>query len=240
MTYGGSWPLVRITGTAIQTPPFQQRVQLLLHHTLVALRIGLFAMSNDASPARAEKFVVSDDVAQRFKQLMLPELDAAYNFARFLCRNPDVAQDIVQDAYIKALKGFELYRGGNPRAWIFAIIRNCFYDWQKDHRHKLHVEADMQIADLEEDVTAQIASDDDTPEAALMRKSQSQSAQAVLTSLPQPLREILVLREIEELSYREVADTLALPIGTVMSRLARARKEFALAWTRHCAAEAKP
>ncbi len=219
--------------------PDWPRLRMILRRALTNLRVGAFAVTDHSANTEAGNFSVTEDVALRFKQLMLPELDAAYNFARYLAKNPDVAQDIVQDAYIKALKGFELYRGGSPRAWIFAIIRNCFYDWQKHHRQKLNMEVDLQSDGQEEDVIASIASPDDSPETTLLRKTQSQSAQKVLASLSQPLREILVLREIEDLSYREVAETLALPIGTVMSRLARARKEFAGSWARHCALENK-
>jgi len=232
-------PFSPLSGAEWPSAPDWPHLRVILRRALANLGPAAIAMI-DQSASSAQKFMVTEDMAQRFKQLMLPELDAAYNFARYLAKNPDVAQDIVQDAYIKALRGFELYRGGNTRAWIFAIIRNCFYDWQRQHRQKLNMEVDVQADDQEEDVIASIASPDDSPETALMRKSQSQSAQQVLGALSQPLREILVLREIEELSYREVAETLDLPIGTVMSRLARARKEFASSWARHCALEDKP
>jgi RNA polymerase sigma factor (sigma-70 family) len=201
--------------------------------------IGSLAMSVTIAAASPATHSISEDVASRFRQTILPELDAAYNFARFLTKNPDAAQDIVQEAFLKALRGFEAFRGGDPRSWIFAIVRNCYHDWQRDRRRKLNLEVEIQDDDQEEDLVASIVSDEDTPEMALLRKSEAQSARLVLMAMPRPLREILVLRELEGLSYREIAEATALPIGTVMSRLARARKEFAAAWSKRHALEAK-
>jgi RNA polymerase sigma factor (sigma-70 family) len=201
--------------------------------------IGSLVISATTAAASQGAPAISEEVASRFRQTILPELDPAYNFARFLTKNPDAAQDIVQQAFLKALKGFEAFRGGDPRSWIFAIVRNCYHDWQRDRRRKLNLEVEMQDDDQEEDFVASIVSDEDTPEMALLRKSEAQSARLVLMAMPRPLREILVLRELEGLSYREIAETTALPIGTVMSRLARARKEFAAAWLKRHAPEAK-
>jgi RNA polymerase sigma factor (sigma-70 family) len=194
------------------------------------------ATTSAASPGKPS---ISEDIARQFRQTILPELEPAYNFARFLTKNPDAAQDIAQEAFLKALRGFEAFRGGDPRSWIFAIVRNCYHDWQRDRRRKLNLEVEIQDDDQEKDFVGSIISDEDSPEMALLRKSEAQSARVVLMAMSRPLREILVLRELESLSYREIAETTALPIGTVMSRLARARKEFAAAWVERCALETK-
>lgn len=171
-----------------------------------------------------------DDLAHRFRQSVLPELDAAYSFARFLCKDGDVAHDIVQDAFLKAFRAFGGFKGGDTRAWVFAIVRNCYRDWMLGRRRVGRIETKPIEEDGEESAIERIASDDDTPEASLLRKTEAEAVRLVLMAMPRPLREILVLREIEDLSYREIADITTLPIGTVMSRLARARKEFARAW----------
>ena len=173
---------------------------------------------------------LAGDAFSEFRRLVLPQLDAAYNFARFLARDADAAQDIVQDAFLKAYRGFNGYRGGDARAWLFTIVRNCYHDWQLERRRKLHFEVALEDGSEADDQAIDPASDEDTPEAALIRKTESETVRAVLYSLPRPLREILVLRELEDLSYREIAEVTALPIGTVMSRIARARNALGEAW----------
>jgi RNA polymerase sigma factor (sigma-70 family) len=171
-----------------------------------------------------------DDSLARFKQNIVPQLDAAYNFARFLSRDADAAQDIVQEAFLRAYRSFAGYRGGDARAWIFAIVRNCYHSRLMDRRRKSRLEVDAKGKGDSEEVILNISSDEDTPEAMLVRKAESQTVRFILNMMPRALREILVLRELEELSYRQIADITALPIGTVMSRLARARKAFGDAW----------
>jgi RNA polymerase sigma factor (sigma-70 family) len=171
-----------------------------------------------------------DDTLARFKQNIVPQLDAAYNFARFLSRDADAAQDIVQEAFLRAYRSFAGYRGGDARAWIFTIVRNCYHSWLMDRRRKSRLEVNPK-SDSEE-VILNISSDEDTPEALLVRKAESQAVRFILNMMPRALREILVLRELEQLSYRQISDIIALPIGTVMSRLARARKVFGDAWGR--------
>jgi RNA polymerase sigma factor (sigma-70 family) len=178
----------------------------------------------------------ADATLARFKQNVLPQLDAAYNFARFLSRDADGAQDIVQEAFLRAYRGFAAYRGGDIRAWIFTIVRNCYHSWQMDRRRKSRLEVDHHGENDSEEFVFNISSDEDTPETMLMRKAESQTVRLILDKLPRPLREILVLRELEELSYRQISDITALPIGTVMSRLARSRRAFADAWDRAAAA----
>ena len=190
--------------------------------------------ADDFPHSMADAVNGSDDLLQRFRHLVLPELDAAYNFARFLSRDADAAQDIVQNAYLRAFRAFDTYRGGALRAWLLTIVRNCYHDWLRDHRRKSAVEIHAAASDDADDRSdggiEEIASLDDTPEAALLRKTESQRVRAILNRIAPPLREVLVLREIEGLSYREIAAIAAVPAGTVMSRLARARKEFSEIW----------
>jgi len=176
----------------------------------------------------------SNDKYGRFQREIVPHLDAAYNFARFLSRNPDAAQDIVQDSFLRAYRGFDGYQGGDARAWIFSIVRNCYHNWLLEGRRKARLEVEIHHRDDASDFSIDdVASDDDTPETALLRSSEAGKVRSVLNLLPRSLREVLVLRELEGLSYREIAQTSALPIGTVMSRLARARDHFASVWQSH-------
>lgn len=171
----------------------------------------------------------------RFKRDIVPQLDAAYSFARFLSRNADAAEDIVQEAFLRAYRSFAGYRGGDARAWIFAIVRNCYRSWLMDRRRKARLEVDYRGEGDSEELISKIASDEITPEEMLVRKTEAQTVRLVLNAMPRPFREILVLREIEELSYHQISAVTALPIGTVMSRLARARKAFGDAWRREVA-----
>lgn len=167
----------------------------------------------------------------RFRREIVPHLDSAYNFARFLSRDPDAAQDIVQETFLRAYRSFDGYQGGDARAWIFSIVRNCYHNWLLEGRRKARLEVDVHrrcgAADFSVD---EVASDDDTPETALLRRSQADNVRTVLNKLARSLREVLVLRELEGLSYRQIADASSLPIGTVMSRLARARTQFESLW----------
>jgi RNA polymerase sigma factor (sigma-70 family) len=173
----------------------------------------------------------ANETLARFQRDIVPQLDAAYNFARFLSRDADAAQDIVQEAFLRAYRGFDGYQGGDARAWIFAIVRNCYHNWLLDRRRKAALEVDVHGRDdADENAIDKVASDEDSPETTLLRRAESGAVRLVLNRLPRPLREILVLRELEGLSYRQIADIAALPIGTVMSRLARARTRFESAW----------
>jgi RNA polymerase sigma-70 factor (ECF subfamily) len=173
----------------------------------------------------------ANDRYDRFHREIVPHLDAAYNFARFLSRNPDAAQDIVQESFLRAYRGFDRYQGGDARAWIFSIVRNCYHNWLLEGRRKARLEVDVHHRDDGSDFSVEdVASENDTPEAALLRSSEAGRVRGVLNQLPRALREVLVLRELEGLSYREIAQTAALPIGTVMSRLARAREHFEAVW----------
>ena len=153
----------------------------------------------------------------RFEALVLPHLDAGYNLARWLARNPQDAEDVVQDACMRALKYIGSLRGGDARAWFLAIVRHAFYDWYKRNRPAEMVPDDGIAGDLTIDPAAI------DPEQAALRSAESRSLSEAITQLPMAFREVLILRELEDLSYKEIAHVAGIPIGTVMSRLARAR-----------------
>jgi RNA polymerase sigma factor (sigma-70 family) len=143
---------------------------------------------------------------------MLPHMDAAYSLARYLTRDPVAADDVVQEAFLRAYRGFDGWRGGAPRAWLLAIVRNCFLA----ARHHAGVTAPLDEAEA-------VPFDAPTPEEALIGQDEAARLRREIERLPTVFREVLVLRELEELSYKEIATVVDAPIGTVMSRLARAR-----------------
>jgi RNA polymerase sigma-70 factor (ECF subfamily) len=175
----------------------------------------------------------SAETMRRFGEVALPHADAAYNLARRLTRGSDAAEDIVQDAFVRALAGFGAFWGGDARAWLLTIVRNRFYDWLRERRRGATAPLAMAGAfdeggeDAAQDYTDL---DADTPETELLRKDQAMSMRALIDRLPTRLREVLVLREMEDLSYREIAEITGSPIGSVMSRLARARAALGDAW----------
>jgi RNA polymerase sigma factor (sigma-70 family) len=158
------------------------------------------------------------DGEQNFREIMLPHMDAAYNFARYLACDSVAAEDIVQAAFLRALRSFASFRGEAPKAWLFAIVRNCFLDSVKGARDTIALD------DAGEEKGETGGVDHETPEAILARKRDAERLRDTIESLPEPFREAIVLRELEELSYREIAMIAGVPIGTVMSRLARARR----------------
>jgi RNA polymerase sigma factor (sigma-70 family) len=211
---------------------FGLRIAMAGHRAVAALatisRPAESASGRMAAPARSGG---ANDTLVRFQRDIVPQLDAAYNFARFLSRDADAAQDIVQEAFLRAYRSFDGYQGGDARAWIFAIVRNCYHNWLLDRRRKAVIEVDVHSKDNpEENAIDNVPSDEDSPETSLLRRAESGAVRLVLNRLPRPLREILVLRELEGLSYRQIAEIAGLPIGTVMSRLARARTQFESAW----------
>src|SRR5580700_11394252 len=154
-----------------------------------------------------------------FEELAMPLFDSLYNFARWLAQNSNDAEDLVQEAYLKALRSFALFQPGtNFRAWMFQILRNTFLS----SRSKL--ERRMTVAMDSEEEGPELAVERETPETILMNRSNSQLVQRAIDDLPVHYREALLLCEVEEMSYQEIAEILLIPIGTVMSRLARARR----------------
>lgn len=157
--------------------------------------------------------------AVRFEEVVLPHLPAAYNLARWLLRSDQDAEDAVQEAYLRAFKFFGGYRGGESRTWLLTIVRNTCYSWLQRNRSR---ELTVPIDEAQEDLTLDFAN----PELRLVRDADALMVREALAELPLEFREVMVMRELEELSYKEIAAVADLPIGTVMSRLARGRKRL--------------
>jgi len=164
-----------------------------------------------------------------FEQTVLPHLDAAYNLARWLAGNDHDAQDVAQEASLRAFRFFGNFRGENPRAWLLTIVRNTFYTWLRQNRPPENtVEIDDETLAMEDLSTNVPAVDPQFADADAVRRA--------IAALPVEFREIVILREMEGFSYKEIADLAGVPIGTVMSRLARARRQLQV----RLAAEFKP
>jgi len=157
---------------------------------------------------------------------VLPHLDAAYNLARWLMRDGEAAEDVLQEAMVRALTYFASFKGINPRAWLLQIVRNTAYGSMALNRG---VETVPIAEESDEAIAVELVSSDDDPETALLRTRESRQVRALVAALPVELRETLVLREFEEFSYKEIAEATQTPIGTVMSRLWRARQLLAQA-----------
>jgi RNA polymerase sigma-70 factor (ECF subfamily) len=160
---------------------------------------------------------------ERFREIMLPHMDAAYTFAAYLARNPTTAEDVVQEAFVRALRGFAGWRGDNPRAWLLAIVRTCHLDTVRGRLDPLRGAADVDAIDDHDTVHCEPEALEDRA----ARMSESVMLRQTIENLPEPFRETLVLRELEQLSYKEIAAITEVPVGTVMSRLARARTMLA-------------
>ncbi len=164
------------------------------------------------------------DHRQRFEALALPHLDAAYNLARWLSRSPFDADDIVQEAMLRAFRGFERLRNEDVRPWLLTIVRNCWRDSAAQRHRRGHdplpTEADG----------AELIFEGSDAETKAVLASEARRVRAAIAALPDDYREVLILREMEDFSYREIADAVGTPIGTVMSRLARARAALKDKW----------
>jgi RNA polymerase sigma-70 factor, ECF subfamily len=157
----------------------------------------------------------------RFAEVFLPHLIDAFRLARWIAGSRADAEDIVQEASMRAFKNIRGFSGGDPRAWVLTIVRNTSYSWLAKNRPKVLVLSE----DLDQRARERIEQEDpQTPETALIAKLEAQKVRKAMASLPVPFREVLVLREIHDLDYHTIAEVAALPIGTVMSRLARARR----------------
>src|SRR5205823_12673746 len=159
----------------------------------------------------------------RFEQAVLPQLDAAYNLARWLTRNGSDAEDVVQDACERALKYFGAFRGGDAKAWFLTVVRHACYDWLKRNRPAEIVPGDQETIESVPDLTAA------TPEQMALRNASSSALAEAIAALPLGYREVLILRELEELPYREIARVVDIPIGRSEER--RVGKECGSRWS---------
>lgn len=164
--------------------------------------------------------------AERFGQVVLPHLHAAYNLARWLCRNDHDAEDIVQEASLRAFRFFDGFHGENARAWFLTIVRNATYTWLQQNRgDEQNAPFDDELHSAQESASVTVLSQPDSnPEAILARDDDRGLVNRALEMLPAEFREVLILRELEDLSYKEISSVAGVPMGTVMSRLARARR----------------
>lgn len=168
----------------------------------------------------------ADPDSQRFRTVVLPHLADAYGLARWLTGNRADAEDVVQDACLRAHRALGGFTGSNARAWVLTIVRHAAYDWLRKNRSATVVAVD-DLAALEQALPVRDpAQGAETPEAALIAKTEGARLEAAIAGLPPLFRETLVLRDVQGLNYREIAEVTGVPIGTVMSRLARARRHL--------------
>jgi len=191
------------------------------------MHTGLFhdpVVTGAGQPPIRRGAVDRGDNRTRFANVVIPHLDDAYSVARWVTGNRADAEDVVQEACLRAFRGIGGFTGGNGRAWVLTIVRNAAYDWLRKNRAPAVVHVD----DLEAVERMRLADDAapaaDNPEAALIARADEVKLEAAIASLPAIFRETLVLRDVHGLDYREIATITGVPIGTVMSRLARARR----------------
>jgi RNA polymerase sigma-70 factor (ECF subfamily) len=165
-----------------------------------------------------------DDNA-RFRSVVMPHIDDAYRLAHWLTGNRTDAEDVVQDATLRAFRAIRAFAGGSARSWLLSIVRNTAYSWLRKNRPTAVITVeDLEAVELEHAEPSD--PNGETPEGALIAKVDAEQLRAAIAALPAPFRETLVLRDIEGLDYREIAEATEVPIGTVMSRLARARRRL--------------
>jgi RNA polymerase sigma factor (sigma-70 family) len=160
----------------------------------------------------------------RFDAVMLPHLDAAYNLARWLSGSPTDADDVVQEAFLRAFRFFDGYEGDNPRAWLLAIVRNTWFtEWRRQHNRADSTPYDDSL-NVDDQLPGWADESGDDPEKLAVRQDETELVHRALATLPVEYREVIVLRELEDMSYKDVAAVAGIPMGTVMSRLSRARR----------------
>jgi RNA polymerase sigma-70 factor (ECF subfamily) len=170
----------------------------------------------------------NEERARRFRDAVLPCLDEAYTLATYLMRNRTDAEDAVQECFLRALRHFDSWRGGAIKPWLFAILRNVCYA-ELGHRHRQQVPTDFaDDAHLAEQACWQ--EQQAVPDTEFVTRQEGAAVRRLIDQLPPPFREAILLREFNELSYREIADVTGVPVGTVMSRLSRARAMFVAGW----------
>jgi RNA polymerase sigma-70 factor, ECF subfamily len=182
--------------------------------------------SADAKPAGG---LGSEQDRERFRSVVLPYLPDAYSLARWLTGNRADAEDVVQEACLQALRGIAGFAGVNARAWLLTIVRRAAYGWLRENRASTLVMVDDLVALEEQQSKPSFPSGEgssETPEMALIAKADAVRLESAIAALPLPFREALILRDVQEMDYREIAEVTRVPIGTVMSRLARARRRL--------------
>jgi RNA polymerase sigma-70 factor (ECF subfamily) len=155
---------------------------------------------------------------EMFEEVILPHLNAAHNLARWLMRNDQDAQDVVQESYLRAFRFFDSFRGGDGKSWLLAVVRNTCFTWRRHEKRSTQEPFD--------EVTHSANVHEANQEDSLMQASKMRVLRDCIEMLPPEFREIIVMRELEEMSYRQISDVACLPVGTVMSRLSRARKRL--------------
>jgi RNA polymerase sigma-70 factor (ECF subfamily) len=186
-------------------------------------------MAGNPLMARDAAYGGEDGRAERFKALALPYLDEVYTLARYLLRNASDADDAVQDCYLRAFRHFDTFRGGPIKPWLLAILRNACHATYAGSVKLVYTADDAGAFDNLQ-VRPIWREDNETPEQTILRQHVSDTMQRLIGELPEEFKEVIVLREINELSYRDIATVIEAPIGTVMSRLARGRKLLRDAW----------
>lgn len=191
--------------------------------TIACYAPAFLAVAAEAAGCTDEKSVKSQSstsprVEAEFERIFLPHLDAAWNLARLLMRNSQDAEDVVQESYLRALRSFSGFRGESSRAWLLAIVRNTCFTWMRSNRER----ADQ--TEFREEIHAVAAA---TPETQSLSRERSDAVSRCIQQLPTDFREAIILRELQQMSYREIAEITGVPSGTVMSRLARARSRLA-------------
>ena len=166
--------------------------------------------------------MIDDAQLRRFERLALPHLDAAYNLARWLTRNDDDARDVVQEATLRGMRYFAAFRGDNARPWLLQVVRHACFDWMRANR-PAEAASFGHVDDILREIAGPAA---DEPLAVALRVEERARVNAALAALPVAYREVLVLREMEDLPYNDIARIIDAPVGTVMSRLSRARGQM--------------
>jgi len=180
--------------------------------------------SNQVPAQGGTERMADEDDGKRFTRIALPHLGDAYSLARWITGNRTDAEDVVQEACLRAFRSIRSMTSDNPRAWILTIVRNTAYTWLRKNRRLTLVEVEsLEVAELAQAVPGDVTME--TPESALIAKADAAQLEAAISVISAPLREALVLRDIHGLSYREIAEVTGVPIGTVMSRLARGRSQ---------------
>ncbi|MGA7431085.1 MAG: sigma-70 family RNA polymerase sigma factor [Xanthobacteraceae bacterium] len=171
---------------------------------------------------------VEQERARRFRDAALPYLDDVYTLARYLMRNPADAEDAVQECYLRALRHFDSYRGPAMKPWLLTILKNvCYAEFARRGKHEVPTD----FSDAEPVAADPVWQEPQaTPESAMLRRQDDATIRRLVDALPAPFRDAIVLREINDLSYQEIAEVAGVPVGTVMSRLARARAMLRAAW----------